>query len=94
MQKALRPSWYRGPGWQEACPQCCTGPYALHSVEPSVGGRAVAIPGSDATSQDDLDGAAVELFENLGIHDKSFQSPEGEKVLSCCLHDYLAVFGP
>ena len=28
----------------------------------AVGGRAVAIPGSDATS---LDGAAVELFEDL-----------------------------
>ena len=38
-------------------------------------GRAVAIPGSDATSQDALDGAAV---EPLRTHAKSFQSPEGE----------------
>ena len=43
-----------------------------------VGGRAVAIPGSDATSQDAFDGAAVELFEDLRTHDKSFQTPEGE----------------
>jgi hypothetical protein len=28
-----------------------------------VGGRAVAIPGSDATSLDALDGAAIEPFE-------------------------------
>ena len=28
-------------------------------------GRAVSIPGSDATSQDALDGAAVEPFEDL-----------------------------
>jgi hypothetical protein len=32
----------------------------------------VAIPGSDATSQDTLDGAAVELFEDLETHAKSF----------------------
>ena len=41
-----------------------------------------------------LDGAAVELFEDLGIHDKSFQSPDVEKVLSCPLHDFIGVFGP
>ena len=34
---------------------------------------AVAIPGSDA-----LDGAAVQLFEDLRTHANSFQSPEGE----------------
>ena len=28
--------------------------------------RAVAIPGGDATSQDALDGAAVELFDDTG----------------------------
>ena len=44
----------------------------------SVGGRAVAIPGSDATSQDALDGAAVEPFADLRTHDKSFQSTKGE----------------
>uniref|UniRef100_A0AAZ3Q0N0 F-box and WD repeat domain containing 5 n=1 Tax=Oncorhynchus tshawytscha TaxID=74940 RepID=A0AAZ3Q0N0_ONCTS len=48
-----------------------------------VRGRAVSIPGSDATSQDALDGAAVEPFEDLRTHAKSFQSPEGE----CPLHD-------
>ena len=42
------------------------------------GSRAVAIPGSDATSKDALDGEAVELFEDLRTHAKSFQSPEGE----------------
>ena len=32
----------------------------------------------DATSQDALDGAAVEPFEDLRTHAKSFQSPDGE----------------
>ena len=41
-----------------------------------------------------LDGAAVEPFEDLGTHAKSFQSPEGEKVLSCPLLDCLGMFGP
>jgi hypothetical protein len=54
---------------------------------------AVAIPGGDATGQDALDGAAVELFEDLGTHAKSFQYPEMEKVLSCPLHNCLGVFG-
>ena len=40
--------------------------------------RAVALPGSDATSQNALDVAAVEPFEDLRTHAKSFQSPEGE----------------
>ena len=56
--------------------------------------RAVAIPGGDATNQDALDGAAVELFEDLGTHAKYFQSPEGKKVLSCPLQDCVGVFGP
>ena len=60
----------------------------------AVGGRAVAIPGSDATSQDALDGAAVEPFDDLRTHNKSFQSPEGEQVLSCPLHNCLRVLGP
>jgi hypothetical protein len=34
------------------------------------------------------------LFEDLGTHDRSFQSTEGEKVLSCPLHICLGVFGP
>ena len=37
-----------------------------------------AILGSDATSPDALDGAAVEPFEDLRTHAESFQSPEGE----------------
>ena len=44
----------------------------------TVGGRAVAIAGSDATSQDALDGAVVEPFEELRTNDKYFQSPDGE----------------
>ena len=60
----------------------------------SVRCRAVVIPGGDATGQDALDGAAVKPFEDLGIHAKSFLSPEGEKVLLCSLHDCLGVFGP
>ena len=44
--------------------------------------------------QDALDGAAVELFKNLGTHAKSFQSPEGGKVLLCPLHERLGVLGP
>jgi hypothetical protein len=53
-----------------------------------------SVPGSDATSQDSLEGAAVEPFEDLRTHAKSFQSPEGELVLSCSLHDCLCVLGP
>ena len=53
--------------------------------------RAVAIAGGDATGQDPLDSAAVEPFEDLGTHAKSFQSPEGEKrvcrALVCLDHD-------
>jgi hypothetical protein len=35
-------------------------------------GRAIAVPGSDATSQGALDVAAVEPFEDLRTHAKSF----------------------
>ena len=56
--------------------------------------HAFAIPDGDAISQDALDHAAVKQIEDLGTHAKSFQSPEGEKVLSCPLHDCLGVFGP
>ena len=52
------------------------------------------MPGGDATGQDALNSAAVEPFEDLGTHDKSFQSPEWEKVLSYPLHNCLGVFGP
>ena len=44
-----------------------------------------------ATGQDALDGAAVELFEDLGTHAMSL---EGEMLLSCPLQDFLGVFGP
>ena len=54
-------------------------------------GGAVAIPDGDTTSQDALDGAAVELFEDLGTHDKSFQSHEGGNALSLTLHECVAV---
>ena len=59
-----------------------------------VGCRAVAIPGDEATCQDALAGAAVELFEVLGTHAKSFQPPEEGNVLSFFLHNCLGVFGP
>ena len=41
-----------------------------------------------------LDLKAIDLFEDLGTHDKSFQSPEGEEILSGPLQDCLGVFGP
>jgi hypothetical protein len=37
-----------------------------------VGCQAVAIPNGDVASQDALNGAAVELFEDMMAHDKSF----------------------
>jgi hypothetical protein len=43
---------------------------------------------------DVLDGATVELFEDLGTYARSFQSPEGEKAWSCPFHSFLGVFGP
>ena len=55
--------------------------------------RAVVIPGGDATGQDALDDAAVDIFEDLWTHAKSSQA-EGEKMLSCPLHDCLGVLGP
>jgi hypothetical protein len=75
-------------GWSILQPYCMTfggsrDNYPLLCL--TVRCRAVAIPGGDATGQDALDCAAVELFENLGTHAESFQSPEGEKVLSCPL---------
>ena len=65
--------------------------WAVHTIAPC--GQ---MPSSfhDAIGQDALDGAAVELFEELGTHTKSFQSSKGEKVLSCPLHNCLGVFGP
>jgi hypothetical protein len=40
--------------------------------------RAVSVPGGDAASQDALDGAAVELFEDTRAHDKSFKSTQSD----------------
>ena len=51
---------------------------ALQSDDEQLPYQAVMLPGSDATRQDALDGAAVEPFEDLRTHAKSFQSPEGE----------------
>ena len=62
-----------------------------------VGGRAVAIPGSDATSQDALDGAAVEPFEDLRTHVKYFSVSSFQShalimtVLVCLVHVSLWV---
>ena len=65
----------------------------------AVGFQAVAIPSGDAASQDGLDVAAVELFEDPRAHAKSFQPPEGKKhcralfmtVWVCLDHDSLLV---
>ena len=62
---------------------------ALRSDAEQLPYQAVMQPG-----QDILGGATVELFEDLGTHAKYSQSPGGEKVLSCPLHDCLGVFGP
>ena len=42
-------------------------------------GGAFLIPSGYGASQDALDGAAVELFEDPRAHVKSFQPPEGEE---------------
>ena len=42
---------------------------------------AFAIPRGDAASEDALDGAAVEPFEDLRAHAKTFQPTEGEETL-------------
>ena len=68
--------------------------WAVRTTPCSALRSAVATPGSDATDQDAIDGAAVERFEDLGTHAKSFQSPKGKKVSSCPLQDFLGVFGP
>ena len=58
------------------------------------GCQAVAIPSGEAVSQDALNGAAVELFENPRAHAKSFQPPEGEEALSRPLHNCVDMCGP
>jgi hypothetical protein len=47
----------------------------------------VVIPSCNAAVQDALNGAAVELFEDLRVHAKSFQPPEWEEMLSFPLHN-------
>ena len=54
------------------------------------GCQAIAIPGGDAASRDTLNGAAVELLEDLRNHAKSFQPPEGGEALLCSLHDCVS----
>ena len=49
--------------------------------------QTVVIPRSEPAVE------AVELFEDLRAHAKSFQSPEGEMFFSCPLHDCLGMFG-
>jgi hypothetical protein len=52
-----------------------------------VDGGAFAIPSGDA-----LTGAAVEPFEDLRAHAKSFQPLEGKEALSCPFHDCRCVW--
>ena len=48
---------------------------------------AFAVPRGDAAIEDALNGAAVEMFENLRAHAKAFQPSESEEALLCPLHD-------
>jgi hypothetical protein len=59
----------------------------LCSDQGSARGSAIAIPSSDAASQDALNGTAVEHFEDLRTHAKHFQPPEGEEALSRLLYN-------
>ena len=59
-----------------------------------VGCQTVAIPNVDVTSQDALNVADVELFEDLRTNAESFQPPEGEEVLSCPIYNCVDVCGP
>ena len=51
-----------------------------------VEGCAVAIPGGDAVGQDSLDGAVVELIDDLRAHAEFLQSPEVEEALLRLFH--------
>ena len=51
-------------------------PVMYWDVCTTLGGRAVAILSSGATCQDAPNRAAVQPFEDLRTHAKSFQSPE------------------
>ncbi|XP_070994384.1 aryl-hydrocarbon-interacting protein-like 1 [Oncorhynchus clarkii lewisi] len=64
------------------------------AVQHVIEGGAVAIPSSDAASQDALNGAAVELFEDLRAHAKPFHLSKGEKALLCLLHDCASMGDP
>ena len=54
---------------------------------------AVLLP-YQAASQDTLNGTAVERFEDLRAHAKSFQPPGEEETLSHHLHNCARVCGP
>ena len=51
--------------------------------------QTVATQSGDAASQDDLNGAAVELYEDLRAH---ATYSEGEEALSCPLHNCVGVW--
>ncbi len=59
-----------------------------------VEGGATAIPGGDATCQDILYGAPVEVAESPGVHVEPPQPAEEEEPLSGCLCDGVCVVSP
>ena len=68
--------------------------WAVHTTLCSANCQAVAIPSGDAASQEALNGAAVEIFEDLRVHAKTFQHPERGVVLSFRRHNCIGVLGP
>ena len=64
--------------------------YSLESF--AVVSGAVAIPGGDASSEDALNGTAIEGPEDAGAHAESFQSPEKEEALLRLLHCLVYVY--
>ena len=72
----------------ELIPKGChviVGDKASGKLNQAVGGQAVAIPGSDATSNHALDGAAVERFEDVKTHATGVSSANLMMVLELCL---------
>jgi len=59
-----------------------------------VEGRAVAVPDSDAASQDALQSAGVEPCEDVTIHSILPPPSQEEEALVCLLHNGLGVNGP
>ena len=66
--------------------------HPLHSLEVKV--VAVAIPGSDAASEDTLDGASIEVAEYPGVHAGLPHPLEEGQPLSRCLDNDASVMGP